>query len=125
GLGGRKTGVNQTLAGVSDRRRDREVVFDWVSDGVLLALEVHEVKELVLLNRAADGPAELLETEGRLGQGRRVEVVARVEGGIAEITVNRPVNGVGAGLHAHVDDPARLPPEFGSRIGLSLKFIDG
>ncbi len=66
-----------------------------ISDRITLALIVHEVKQLVFFDWAAERAAKLLERNGlfcrgaRGGRGAviRVEVIPRIENGIAAISV--------------------------------------
>ena len=82
-----------------------------------MALVVAEEERLVLEHRAAEGAAELVLLEVRLGAaGAVVEEVVGVEGVVAEELEGAAVELVGARLDLQVDDAAERAAEL-RRVG--------
>ena len=89
-------------------------------------LVVHEEERLVLLDRTAQGPAELLEVEGRLLGARVLEVAAGVERLVAKEVEGAAAHRVGSGLEGRVDDGPAGASELGRVVaGLDLELLDG
>ncbi len=92
---------------IADQRRGgRRENDERVADLVAHAFVAGEVEPLLLFDRAADGSAELMHQERGERLGARIEIVARVERGIAMEVVGGAVDVVGAGLDADVDEHA-------------------
>src|ERR1700751_4380718 len=85
-----------------------------VSDVVALALITAEKEDPVFHDRAAHGSPELLKRTRILRAGiHGVEVVTRIERGVASEGVRRPMEHIGARLQPDIDNGAWLPSVLG------------
>ena len=104
------------------RYRRHEHPADFLPEAVV----VGKKEGAVLDDRTADGPAELVLLERRLGlPGTIGEEVVRIKAVVAQEAVGHAVEGVAARLGDHVDLSARVASLLGRvEIGLDLEFLD-
>src|SRR5579864_3617995 len=90
-----------------------------------LPLVIHKEKRLVLLNRTAKAPAELVLFVRRSGRRPHIEEVFGIEDIIPDKFEHAAMESIGAGLGNHIDDPARLTSEFRAvRSLVDVKFLN-
>ena len=88
------------------------------------AFVVDEEERLVRFDRAADAAAELVLAERRLGSGRVVEELARVEGAVAHKLQHRSMDRVGARPGDRIDRGAAAAKLRAVGVGQGLELGD-
>src|SRR2546425_8944426 len=119
--------IRSTVSRISpkgDRRRAGNAG-ERIPHRVTLSFVAAEEKDLVLNNGTAQCTAKLLEVSGRLRLVGGIEVVARIQRGVAAKSVGATVQLIGARLQPDVNDGSGLPAVFRTRILLEVEFGDG
>ena len=95
-----------------------------VSHDELLALVGNEIEQLVVNDGAAQGPAELVVLQLRLGGGGGCEGRVGGQGVVAVEVIQRAVQHVRSGLDHHVDGAAAVASGFRVRVALNRELVD-